>query len=52
MNFKIGYHSRFNPECNTETGFIDSLSNFQNQKFCYVHSTYFETINHELSKPS
>ena len=23
---KIGYHSRFNPECNTERGFIDSLS--------------------------
>ena len=24
--FQIGYHSRFNPECNTERGFIDSLS--------------------------
>ena len=25
-DLKIGYHSRFNPECNTERGFIDSLS--------------------------
>ena len=28
LNFlvvKIGCHSRFNPECNTERGFIDSL---------------------------
>ena len=24
--FKIGYHSRFNTEGNTERGFIDSLS--------------------------
>ena len=23
---KIGYHLHFNPECNTERGFIDSLS--------------------------
>ena len=22
---KIGYHTRFNPECNTERGFIESL---------------------------
>ena len=22
---KIGYHSRFNPECNTERGFIHSM---------------------------
>ena len=24
--FSTGYHSRFNPECNSERGFIDSLS--------------------------
>ena len=22
---KIGYHSRFNPECNTERGYVESL---------------------------
>ena len=26
LGVKIGYHSRFNPECNTERSFIDSLS--------------------------
>ena len=25
LGVKIGYHSRFNPECNIERGFIDSL---------------------------
>ena len=44
----IGYHSYFNPECNTERGLIDSLSNVYSigviGKF---HFTYFSNIRIE-----